>query len=347
VAQVAGVQIAEPVTNFLSSVTGVSDISTDLLVVGTNLTLALITLLIVLLATTIFNATLKENAAQFDGAMSRFTNVAGVSAFGGWFAAASTNAGHGWLGAAKPLGVTVVTGALYALVQPDFGFNEKTLVLMLALAAAVTITTFVFEGGQVVWSTRRFATPATMRIFPVGIAIALASVALTRFTNLHPGVIFGFVAAAAIAPRHPLSKRDEGLIVLVPLAGLLLASVTAFLLIDPLRDFEEANPGAWGALPVTIAVAVFVGGAEGALLSLLPLTFNDGQKIWQWSRLAWFALALPATFAFIHVVVNEEDYESLTKGRDIVTLLIVSCAVLTVAVGVWLFFRLRRDAVRP
>ena len=169
------------------------------------------------------------------------------------------------------------------------------------------------------------------------------SVALTRLTNLHPGVIFGFVAAAALAPRQsPLSPREQGMSVLIPMISLLTASLIAFLLVDPLRDFENANPGAWGTFPVTVAVAIFIGGAEGALLTLLPLTFNDGQKIWMWNPLVWLGVALPATFLFIHVVVNEEDYSALTEGTSAAMLLIVSGVLYLFAAGTWFYFRWRR-----
>ena len=259
----------------------------------------------------------------------------------------SEEEGFAWRSMLKPLSITLVTGAFYALVQPDFGWNQHTLVLIAALATAVTLTTFIFEGGQVIWANRYHQAVAAMRVYPVGILIALVCVALTRLTNLHPGVIFGFVAAAAISPRQGMSSRDHGMTVLIPLASLLVASAIAFLLIDPLRSFEEANPGAWGAYPITVAVAIFVGGAEGALLSLIPLTFNDGQKVWKWNKLAWAAVALPATFAFIHVIINEEDAGALTEGTSTAMLLIVSGVLYAVAAGTWLFFRRRAKSPEP
>ncbi len=131
--------------------------------------------------------------------------------------------------------------------------------------------------------------------------------------------------------------------VLVPMLSLLAASLIAFLCIDPLRDFEDSNPGAWGTFPVTVAVAIFIGGAEGALLTLLPLTFNDGQKIWKWNPLVWLGIALPATFLFIHVVVNEEDYSALTDGTSATTLLLASGILYLVAAGTWFFFRWRKS----
>ena len=104
-----------------------------------------------------------------------------------------------------------------------------------------------------------------------------------------------------------------------------------------------ANAGAWASYPVTVAVAIFIGGAEGALLTLLPLTFNDGQKIWKWNPLVWLAIALPATFLFVHVIVNEEDYSALTEGTSVPMLMIVSGVLYSVAAGTWFFFRWRNS----
>jgi hypothetical protein len=144
-------------------------------------------------------------------------------------------------------------------------------------------------------------------------------------------------------PRRELSVREEGLIIVVPLLSLMLAAVVAFLLIDPLREFSEEHTSVWAALPETIAVAVFVAGAESALLILLPLKYNDGEKVWTWNRLIWVGLALPALFMFFHALVNEEELGDLINESETLTLMIIALVVLAVAVATWLFFR-RREA---
>jgi hypothetical protein len=186
-----------------------------------------------------------------------------------------------------------------------------------------------------------------MRVFPLAIVIALGCVALTRVTNLHPGIIFGFVTAAAIFPAagEP-SRRQRGLTVAAPLVAVMVLSGIAFLLIDPMHDFSDAHPGVWGTLPETVAVALFVAGAESALLILIPITFNDGEKVWHWNRLVWFALAVPAAFAFIHVIVNEDNFGELRDDTDAMTVIAICVVVLVVSIATWLYFRLRNPAGR-
>jgi hypothetical protein len=121
----------------------------------------------------------------------------------------------------------------------------------------------------------------------------------------------------------------------------MIAAFVAFLLIDPAHDFTTNHESVFAALPETIAVSIFVGGAGSALLILIPVTFNDGEKIWKWSKLLWFALALPATFAFIHVLVNDEDYGAIADDTSTMTLLVLCAIVLIITAITWLFFRMR------
>ncbi len=343
--EVEGVRIYVP-TNFLIETPGWSGVSTDISVVGTNLTLALIALITLLVATTVFNSTLEENAADVDALVKRVSGssqVAPVLAALGWMSADEAGGESRLLRIAKPAVIVIVTALIYALLDPSFGFNDETLVVVAALIAGIAMSTFLYEGGQVLWATRNYDTGAAMRLYPLAILIALACVGLTRITSLHPGIIFGFVTAAAIFPRGEMSKRANGLIIAVPLIALMLVSLAAFLLIDPMHHLSTTHSSVLATLPETVAVALFVGGAESALLILIPVTFNDGEKIWEWSKLIWFALALPAAFAFIHVIVNDEDYGELVSDTNTVALVGICLAVLVISMVTWLYFKMRES----
>ena len=138
-----------------------------------------------------------------------------------------------------------------------------------------------------------------------------------------------------------MSAREKGMIIVVPLAGLLTVSAVAFFLIDPLRQFSQDNPGVWATLPETIAVALFVGGAESALLILLPIKYNDGENVWGWNKMVWLLLAVPAMFMFFHAIVNDEEIGALVGDEGTLTLMIIALLVLAIALATWLYFRLR------
>ena len=107
--------------------------------------------------------------------------------------------------------------------------------------AAIAVITLVNEGGLVLISERRFGMPAGLRFYPIAILIAGLSVALSRLIDLHPGVIFGFVASAAVLGDSGLDRRQRGVLYYIPMACLLVTAVVAFLLISPLREISESE----------------------------------------------------------------------------------------------------------
>jgi hypothetical protein len=290
-------------------------------------------------AATIFNATLKENEAWF-AAVARNLSLRSTGTFGSLAALRPLGSAATRLGSLTPLLLLALTALIYGALDPHFGLNDSTLVLVLALMGGLTLTTFLYEGGQVLFSQRAFGTPAVIRAYPVAIVIAATSVGLSRIIDLNPGVIFGFVAAAALASGG-IGRREQGIIVFVPMVALLGVSLLALSLIGPLRSFADGKSGVWATLPETIAVAVFVGGAQSVLLSLIPLTFNDGQKVWRWNRPAWIALALPATFLLFHVIVNRDGQFGGIEGASALLPLIAAAVFLAIAALTWLAFRLR------
>ena len=317
---------------------GLLDLSTDPRVIATNMLLALIALVCLLMATTMFNSTVKENSSAFDLPRLALPAVATLRA-------PVLPEGIAHLAVfIRPLALLAATAAIYAVLDPNFGWNNETVVVFAGLLGGLALTTFLFEGGQVLVSSRRFGIPAHMRLFPLALLIAVISVALTRITDFHPGVIFGFISSAIVLASGE-DRRREGLIVWVPLACLLAMSVLALALVTPLRDWSAGRSDIWSKVPETIAVAVFVGGAQGVLLSLIPLSFHDGEKVWKWSKYAWFALALPASFLFFHTLVNtDESYEDLSSDTNALTMLAICGGFLAASSVFWLFFRLRSNS---
>jgi hypothetical protein len=339
VSEVQGV-IGPPPSNFLAEFPSIVDLSTDGEVVGTNLALSLGTLLIILLATTMINATVKENETVIGARIARVSGpflVAG-GAFSTVFEPIVANRSP-LVSFLKLLAFTGLAALIYSTLDPHFGSNEATAVLVVGLLLGLTFTTVLYEGGQVLFSSQAFRSEGAFRVYPVALAIAIISVALSRLVELNPGVIFGFVAGAALSGSG-LGRREHGLIIFVPMLAVLALSLVALLLIGPLRTLAQDSSSAWATLPETVAVIVFVGGAQSVLLSLIPLTFNDGEKVWTWNRYAWLALALPASFLFFHVIVNRNGSWLGSTEATLMTALVL----LAFAVGLWLFFRLRRES---
>jgi hypothetical protein len=305
--------------------------------------MALTALVLTLVASTIFNATIRENATEL-GALFGGVLAPAVGVVGGLsrLPAPRLAALDATTRLAKPLAVLGLTALIYAGLDPDVGFDTRSLALVISLVAAIGVITAVYEGGQLLLSQRRYGAPAALRFHPLAIAVAGASVVLSRLIELHPGVIFGFVASVAVMAEGSLSRRQSGILVYLPMVGLLVASLVAFLLIAPLRDLTEGETGWWRAIPETVAVAVFVGGAQSVLFSLIPLTFNEGERVWNWSRAAWLSLALPASFLFFHVVVNRGGDASV-GASEMRTLVMICAGLVGVALAVWWLLRAHRS----
>ncbi|KAA0239818.1 hypothetical protein EDM76_02815 [bacterium] len=243
--------------------------------------------------------------------------------------------------------VLVITGAVYSVLEPGFGWNRATATLFAAAVLGVGIVTFVVSGLEA-WRTRTvLRAPAAVRVFPACMAIAVLSVAISRALSLQPGVMYGFVASCAVlAPVDP-SPRDEGRIAAVPVVVSIVLVLGAWLLAWPLRSLADSNR-AW---PVEVAeattIVVFVGGIEGVVANMVPLSMMDGGKVFRWSRAMWFSCAAVAAFLAWHVLFGREReyFSGLREASSVAVLaLFLSYSILTAAI--WAYFRFRRHAVQ-
>jgi hypothetical protein len=236
----------------------------------------------------------------------------------------------------KPVIIVTVTSLVYGLLEPDFGWNTHSLVFVLSLGLAIGVITYVYDGGQVVVS-ERMDMPATLRFFPLAILIAGVSVAISRLVDLTPGFIFGFVAAATILASN---QRREGQAIFYSMVAMIAASILAWALIGPFRELARDNGSWWAAVLESASVAIFVGGIEGLLFLLLPLEFMDGRKVWEHSKLAWFAVALPVLFIFFHVIINQEaeTFGPNFGNSNLFRLIVVALVALALTVVFWAYF---------
>ncbi len=320
-------------TQFAESVPKLSDLSTSGKVVLTNLLLGLIALLLILLACAVFNGTLKERGNELMAAFAGVLTPLGVI-------------GQGWNtlssrlddpAAAFPLMrltlIVVLISVIYTGIDPSFGWNLSTLAMLISLAIGLGVLTVVYEGAQVVLSSRRFGLEGTLQLHPLGVVVAILSVLASRFTDLHPGVVLGFVAGASVAARDP---REAGQLTFIPMLILLALSLVALALIDPFRALSDESSQWLAVVPETAAVTIFVGGIEGLLFNLVPLTFMEGKKIWDWNKLAWLGLAVTVSFFFFHVLLNRTDgYADALANADVQALFAACFVFLAIAGAFW------------
>lgn len=333
--------LGAPQTEFVGSVPGPDEISTDPEVIGTNIFLALFVIFAFLFTSTLFNQTLHENRREIEGWVGRFfTPFRRVTSL--------VERRYGMVAErrpwvqrlAGPAIILVLTGLIYGFLSPDFGFNTKSVVLFVSLVVGVGAITYLYEGGQALFTTRRFRLGAGVKLYAVALAIAAGCVLLSRLVDFQPGFLYGFVASYTLLAPVALDRRQSGQIVFFPAIALLALSVVAWLLVIPLREVTQGSDAWWVALPEGAAVAVFVVGLQGLFFNMIPLSFMDGAKIAEWNRLLWFLMFGAAGFLFWHVLLNQEGayLDALPEKRVIGALsLLAFYSIVTLAT--WAYFR--------
>jgi hypothetical protein len=336
----SGGGVSEP--KVISAVFSPDQLSTKAGVVGTNIVLASIILIALLFSSELFNATLKEHRKDFEAFFVRL--FAPVAAFLQWLHVAGSSGPLGGLlgGALAPLVILPLTGAIYLFNSPDVAFDQTTLAYFLSLVIGLGIVTYVYEGGEALLTTRRFGTPAAVRLLPIAPLIAIAFVALSRITGFEAPIMFGFVATATLLIAADAERREGAFAfaVLVPAIVLLVLSLAAWGLLIPLRDVNDDSSW-WSYVPSNTAALVFAAGIEGLVFTMIPLTLTDGSKIFRWYRLLWFPLFFIPAFIFVWAILNPEAQalDSLLEGRLIVALCLVA-AYVGLALALWAYFAL-------
>jgi hypothetical protein len=323
---------------------GPDQVSTNVRVIVTNLLLAIIMLVVLLVSSTLFNDTLSENRVQIQAFWFRITKP--FRRIGDAFRAfGDAGGGSRLLEFAVGGAILLLIGLVYTFNESDVGFNDESLLLFLSVVIGAGIITYVYEGGEVLMTSRRFDVPAGVRIFPFALFVAIGFVFLSRLVGFQAPIMYGFVASAIVLGSHTMNDRQSALAVAVPAVGLLAIAIGAWLLLPALRDLTDANDDWWSYLPGEVAAILFAGGVEGLLFTMLPLQFTDGSKIWRSLRIVWFPLfAIPA-FLFAWAILNPaaKDLDAVTSDRVIFALSLVA-AYAAVAVAVWAFFLMRHRA---
>ncbi len=331
--------------SMVRSVPSPADISTAPDVVGTNITLALITMLCIFVAAQLFNATITENKDEIEEMLAPVTRpLRSISARLPKSQAVETRA-TGWMSAAKwPALVLVLSVLIYGFTDPGFGANGHSAVLALSLLITIGVVTYVTEGGEAYLGRTRYAQEMDVRPYPVAIVIAIANVAICRAVGFGTGVIYGFVGAAVFLRPSTLSTEQTARTVFLPAVAMLGVSVAAWLLVVPIRALAENTDAAVPAFFEGVAVTLFVAGLQGTFLNMIPVSFMDGQKIWRWRKLAWAGLTVATALLFWHVLINgDQSYlQALSSTVSAAAFGILSGSVVLTG-GVWFFFHRRKS----
>jgi hypothetical protein len=328
--------------DFVSSVPLPDQISTDPPVIGTNLLLASVLVILFYFAVTLFNSTFKENYPTIRGWFARFFIQSGSSKSAFKNLLTRKIGIPSWL---ELILIIIITAVINSLVDPTFGFNQKSLSIFVAMIATVLVSTYSYNGIRLLIMKYRLHIPVSIKAYPLAILLAVLFVLISRVVAFRPGFIFGFVGALTLlSPALAPGKKHRSIVILCGSFFVILIALSAFFLRSPLSSLAD---GYWKSLLDIILVALFVGGIERVLFGLIPLTFLDGGTLASWKKLVWLFTFGGVVFLFIHIVVNKTD--TLTRAvtnMNVITLFILVIISLIISLAFWIFFFFRSKKLR-
>jgi hypothetical protein len=176
--------------------------------------------------------------------------------------------------------------ALGTLLDPHAGWNPTTLLEFLGIAAGLACVVAVVSTAPASYRRRRFGHASRVRALPLGLAVAVVCVVISRVAHFQPGYLYGIVVGVVYADR--LQPAEDGRLALQAKCWALVVCVAAWAARSPVATRAAAPHASWALRLVdTVLATLFVAGLEATTLGLLPLRHFDGDRIRRWHPLAW------------------------------------------------------------
>lgn len=247
---------------------------------------------------------------------------------------------QGWLRRAPGLGglaVTTATAVLFCFADPRFGFTLASLRMLIALAVALFVVTYVVDAITSLIMRRAWGVAVTVSLRPLGLLLSLAGVIVSRLLDFSPGFLIGLVLGLSISGTA--AGRYAWRAVLLR-SGLVIAFAIAAWVGYSAFSHKGAESDWVSALLLELLVAIATEGIVALLVELLPLHLLEGERLFHRSKVLWGALyVLTVTVFVVAVVPWEGNWAQL--GSGLWTWLAILGGFAVIATGVYLFFRIR------
>jgi MFS family permease len=235
------------------------------------------------------------------------------------------------------LALTTVTALLFALADPRFGFTLASLRLLLGLAIALALVTYLTNAVVSRIMRSRWKVDVEVSLRPLGLVLTVVGVAVSRILDFSPGFLVGLVLGLVIQEKSV--KQHAWRAVLLRTSILLGLALVAWLGYS-LFDTEHEGGTFASELAIETLVAITTEAIVGLLIELLPLRLLEGQKLFEKSHVLWGALYVVTTVIFVVAVVPwEGNWAEL--GGSLWAWLGIAVGFGILATGVYLYFRIR------
>jgi hypothetical protein len=295
---------------------------------GGNFSLALLFVLLSWFPAELINSVLREHHWRVAGMFGRHAQL--LQRFDAWI--------H-----SGPIGLMFLAfvglgSIIYGFLDPRFGFNWTSVVLVAGIATGLAVITLAHELVRGWFVERRHRVPWQLRTFPIGIALAIVLVAISRIADFQPGYAFGLICGVVFLGR--VEQRDDGRsLALAALVTLALATA-AWLVWVPVRDAALSPHASTQVLFLDATLAfVWIFAIQTVMFSLVPIRYLDGDRIRSWSRWGWFALYVLSMFVFVTALVHPGRQYGSSGNGTFWSMLIIFLLFTAFAVAFWGWFR--------
>lgn len=225
--------------------------------------------------------------------------------------------------------LVVVVAIIYGFVDPGFGLDVVSLRLVLALAIALFVLSFVASWISGVIIRRAWGAIGVVAMQPTIILFAVIGVIVARILEFSPGFLVGVAIGLELLQASKQVTARAVFVQIGVVTGLALAAWVVYSLFTPGDDFV-------GMLIDDTMVAITAEGLTGALIAVFPLKFLDGRDLWEVSKRLWAAAFLLVAVAFALLVLP-----TAVQGTDVADYgvwLLVFAAFGLASFAVWLIF---------
>jgi hypothetical protein len=231
--------------------------------------------------------------------------------------------------------VLLITSIIESFLDPDIGvISLERLGLLLTLFISALVVS-ALEVGSDLYAHRRWAPKMRVesKLQWIGMAIAIASVLLSRALDFKPGYLYGIVGALYLTPKltetSNSGKRAIFVMASIFTGGFILWLVTAIL---P-TNLVELEP---------LFLTIFLISLQEVFFQLFPLAVTEGGDIWSWRRGVWFVFFAVVFFCFYHFLLNPNasDVQALQQNGVQTLLVLILIFGLTTS-ALWLLFPYR------
>jgi len=329
------------ITRELPDIVSPTQVSVEPKVIGTNLGLALFSVLFFGFTSTFFNSIVEDYRDEIIGTFGNIIPraiVYSINRISLLFRRTSRRTWHRFL--FVWFIVLLITAIIESFLDPDIGIvsSERVGIIITLFISAIVVSALVLSSDLLARRHLAPNTKAETKVQWIGIAIAVACVLLSRALDFKPGYLYGIVGAIYLTPKliDPISSGKRAVFVLMTIfVGGLLVWIASVFLPASLTELEP------------VFLTIFLLCLQVAFFELFPLAVTEGCDIWSWRRGVWFVIFFAVFFCFYHFLLNPNASEVQALQQNGVQTLIILIAVFGLATfALWLLFPFRLQRKR-